>query len=392
MTESEGQTQPAAWKPKDVYRLAEHHYAPSTTVRDFETAFASKVGAKHAILVNSHGAALQLAWFVPFELKNRRVVIPACASPLVVAPAILSGFEPVLCEIEATTWGIDSKNLRRLCEGEKGPPSVVVVTHLLGVPANLTEIAKLKEEFGFLVIEDAHEALGSILDPVGNALMGAIGEIVVFPAAGGAAAICTENPDLCSVMLLARGRGLADDCPPGAQERLAAAEPRVTDPFLETYHLPGLDARPSSVQGQASLGMLSRLDLVTEARRKNHAAYFTRFSSAKTFSVQSAADKNANIASSGFGVLASSNAHRAKVVEALEAKGIETSPIGAGYIGRQPFWITGYPQFYTDKGEPKRARPLADRIHNCGFVLPTHPGISVEEVGYIADIVLAVTA
>mgnify|MGYP001609228541 CR=1 FL=1 len=146
-------------------------------VRQFEETFAKKVGAKHAVFVNSGSSANLLAWYYPRAYDwlvaeeertftdpdaNIRVVVPAVSWSTSVMPAIQFGYETVLCEADEETWGLDPVDLRRLCESEtRGPPAIVLVVHVLGVPAKMQEIDDLRKEFGFLLIEDAGGAFGS---------------------------------------------------------------------------------------------------------------------------------------------------------------------------------------------------------------------------------------
>ena len=165
------------WTPKPAYHLAEktisaEDIADLTTwlgtdpwltqgelVDKFERAFAEKVGAKHAIFVNSGSSANLLAWFLPIAVdreavaENRRVVVPAVSWATSVMPAIQFGYEPVLCEADPETWGLDVADLRRICE--KQAPSIVLLVHVLGVPCKMKEIDELRKEFGFLLIEDS---------------------------------------------------------------------------------------------------------------------------------------------------------------------------------------------------------------------------------------------
>lgn len=353
-------------------------------VAEFEKAFAKQVGAAHAVFVNSGSSANLLAWFLPFESKNRRVVVPAVAWATSVMPAIQFCYEPVLCDADEETWGINPVELRRICENaEKGAPSVVCLVHVLGVPANMEEIAALKEEFGFMLIEDACGAFGS--QPVGK-----IGELTTFSTYYGhqlstieGGFVCTDDGDLANIVRMLRAHGWANDLDADSRGKLAKAA--KADAFREkfTFHVPGFNVRGTESQAHIGLSQLKRADAVTEARRANHGLYFSRFGGAKDFAVQTAADANSEIASIGFGVLAASQAHRTKIAKELAAKGIETRPVGGGNMARQPFWIAAY-------GESKRARPVADRIHDCGFQLPNHPGLTPEDIGFISDTVLAV--
>lgn len=362
-------------------------------VKQFEEAFAKKVGAAHAIFVNSGSSANTLAWAFPIAVsrdemaKNPRVAVPAASWATTVGQTIWMGYAPALCEADEDTWGMDPAALRRICENsDKGPPSMVMVVHQLGVPAKTEEIGKLKEEFDFILIEDACGAFGS--SPVGQ-----VGELWTYSTFFGhqlstieGGFICTNSDEAANILRMLRAHGWAADLDRAMQEKLAAAE--KIEPFREkfTFYLPPLgNFRNTDLHAHLGLSGLKRADEVAAARYRNWETYRERFADSKDFKVQWQKGAPADVfpAAIGYGVLASSKAHRAKVAEALKARGIDTRPVGGGNMGRQPFWVNAM-------GELKTPRPFADRIHNHGFQLPCHPGLTAEDVGYIADTVLSV--
>lgn len=358
-------------------------------VRELEAAFAAKVGSKHAVFVNSGSSANLLAWFLPIAIdrasvaENLRVVVPAVSWATSVMPAIQFGYTPVLCDPDEETWGLDPVHLRRLCESEKGAPSIVLLVHVLGVPCKMKEIAALKEEFGFLLIEDACGAFGS--SPIGT-----IGDITTYSTYFAHQLTTIEGGFVCSnaaegdnLLRMLRAHGWTADCDAGTKARMREAA--NVDAFREkfTFYLPGFNVRNTDLAAHLGLSQMKRADASSLARRANHGLYVSKFAGAKDFAIQKRGSEGVEVASIGFGVLAASKSHRNKVAEALAAKGIETRPIAGGNMARQPFWTAAY-------GPSKRERPLADRIHDCGFQLPNGPHLAVEDVAYIAETVLAV--
>ena len=58
-----------------------------------------------------------------------------------------------MCESDPRTFGLDPGHLEAILKKER--PAVVVVVHVLGVPADMTSIMALKKELGFMLLEDA---------------------------------------------------------------------------------------------------------------------------------------------------------------------------------------------------------------------------------------------
>jgi dTDP-4-amino-4,6-dideoxygalactose transaminase len=65
----------------------------------------------------------------------------------------------------------------------------------------------------------------------------------------------------------------------------------------------------------------------------------------------------------------------------LRAARIESRPLGGGNMSRQPFWEDRY-------GSQPFA--FADRIHQTSLQVPNHPGLSLGDIDFICDTVLAV--
>ena len=404
------------WKPKPIYRLVEKTISTEDLaslaswlgtdqwltqgplVKEFEEAFAKKVGAKHAIFVNSGSSANLLAWYYPraydwfVQEKDRtflpngddnqevnlRVVVPAVSWATSVMPAIQFGYAPVLCEADEETWGLDPKDLRRICEKE--PPAIVLLVHVLGVPCKMKEIDELRKEFGFLLIEDACGAFGS--SPVGT-IDDALTTYSTYyghqmsTIEGGF--ITTNGDDASNVLRMLRANGWMADC--DTAWKAALAKEAGADAFREkfTFYVPGFNVRGTDLAAHIGVSQLKRADAVAEARKANDRMYRSRFQEAKQFAIQNPVAGTTAVSSIGFGVLASSKDHRNKVADAFKANGIETRPIGGGNMARQPFFPAS-----------KRKRPIADRIHDCGFQLPNHPGLTPEDITWISETVLAV--
>jgi len=79
-----------------------------------------------------------------------------------------------------------------------------------------------------------------------------------------------------------------------------------------------------------------------------------------------------------FGALAKDEAHRKRIVKALDARGIETRLFSAGNLGRHPFWFERYGKF---------SDPVADKVHSRGFFLPNNESLSEKDVLFICGIV-----
>lgn len=355
-------------------------------VREFEARWAEWVGTKHAVFVNSGSSANLLAYYaalVSGRLRNKKVIVPAVSWATTVAPAVQFGLTPIPCDAEPRALGLDPGRLEALVK--KHQPGAVVVVHVLGVPAELDAILALRAKHGFLLIEDACAATGS---RYGDRRVGSFGDMGTFSFFYGhhmstieGGMVCTDSPALRELLVQLRAHGWAKDLPAESERRLSRAR-KVIDfnrPF--TFYQPGFNVRSTDLNARIGLSQLRKIDRVVARRAENHRLYQELTAAAPGFSCQS--NPRAEISSISFAALASSEAHRERVADALREAGVETRPLGGGNMTRQPFW--------SDRLPPAEL-PVADRVHSCCFHLPNHPGLSAQDIRAICRAAFAVEA
>jgi len=353
-------------------------------VREFEKTYAAWLGVPHALFVNSGSSANLLMYYALLasgRLANRKVIVPAVSWATTVAPAIQFGFEPILCEAASDTWGLDPGHLEQLLEAHR--PAAVIMVHVLGVPNDMDAVLRLQERYGFALMEDACASQGS---RYGGRPIGTFGTLSSFSFFYGhhmstieGGMVCTADGELQDLLLHLRSHGWSKDAEPESEARRAEAAGvhQFNRPF--TFYYPGFNLRSSDLNAHLGLSQMQRIDHVVARRKENHRVYQQRFLAAEGFGCQTS--DRADICSISFAGLASSVEHRERVGEALRASGIETRPVGGGNMSRQPFWTERFPTIPL---------PMADRIHDAAFQMPNHPGLSVEDIGFICDVALSV--
>ena len=129
----------------------------------FEQRVAAKVGAKHAVAVNSATSALHIAcmalglgqgdwlWTTPITF----VASTNCG--------LYCGAQIDFVDIDKRTYNLcpkalEAKLIAAKCEGKL--PKVLVAVHLCGQPCYMQAIHALSQQYGFKIIEDASHAIG----------------------------------------------------------------------------------------------------------------------------------------------------------------------------------------------------------------------------------------
>lgn len=129
----------------DVFRSTDtwtHHY-DRRYQETFEAEFAARVGAPHAVSVNSGGVGLDLAFHCLDARPGGEVLACAINFPGTHLAVIGRGLRLVLCEPDPLTLNLDPAEVsRRMTRRTRG----VLVTHMNGLPADLRAIGEAVEE------------------------------------------------------------------------------------------------------------------------------------------------------------------------------------------------------------------------------------------------------
>lgn len=174
-------------------------------VRELERQFASYVGAKHAVAVNSCTAALHLALEAIGLGPNDRVV----TTPYTFAATaeVIRYFQatPVFVDVEPETLNMDPARLEEAIAGAKA----VIPVHIAGAPCRMREITEIARRHGARVIDDAAHALPTRIE---GRLVGTGTDATCFSfyatksmTTGEGGMLCTDDDaiaDRCRIMSL----------------------------------------------------------------------------------------------------------------------------------------------------------------------------------------------
>lgn len=126
-------------------------------VAEFERRFAARVGARHAVAVNSATAALHLAMQVAGIGRGDRVVTSPNTFLASANCAAYVGAIPDFADINPVDYTLDPA---ALAAGWQGDTRAVVAVDFAGQTADLPAIAAVARERGAVIIEDACHAVG----------------------------------------------------------------------------------------------------------------------------------------------------------------------------------------------------------------------------------------
>ena len=347
----------------------------------FEQKWSDWLGRNYSVFCNSGSSANLLMYYTLLlsgRLKNKKVIVPSVGWVTTIAPAIQFGFEPIMCEADPETFGLDLDHLEKLLKEHN--PSTVIMVQVLGVPHKMEEIMKLKEKYGFILLEDACAAMGSSYK---DAHVGTFGDMSSFSFYFGhqistieGGMVSTNDKQFYDLLLMLRSHGWGKDLD-DATHQGHIQKHNVDDfhaPFV--FYEPGFNLRSTDLNAFIGIRQIDKMEWLIKRRFENHTLYKKLFGDALRYQQY---HPSSIVCSIHFGALAKDTEERRKIVKGLEEHGVEIRIFSAGNLGLHPFWTGRY---------GKGSFPMADRIHYSGFFLPNNPSLTPDDVAHIANIVL----
>lgn len=188
-------------------------YIQGKQVENFEKEFAKYCGTKFSIGVGNGLDALNLtlgAYKILGKLKDGDEVIVSGHTFIATIIAIISNnLVPVFIDAEQDTFNL---NVQLINDKLNERTKVILPVHLYGRMANMIELELIAKKHNLLIIEDAAQAHGAVLDNKKAGNWGDVGCFSFYPgknlgALGDGGAITTNDPELKNVLLKLRNYG-----------------------------------------------------------------------------------------------------------------------------------------------------------------------------------------
>lgn len=240
----------------------------------FEGAVRNRVGAAHAVAVNSATSALHIACLALGVGPGDRVWTSAVTFVASANCALYCGASVDFIDIDPVTYNMSISRLSdRLAQAKVDGvlPKVVIPVHLAGQSCDMASIAVLAEEYGFAVIEDASHAIGADHEgrSIGDCRYSAATVFSFHPvkiittAEGGL--VTTNDPKLAQRLELLRSHGITRD------PVLMRSEPE--GPWYYEQIVLGFNYRMTDLQAALGVSQMTRLDAFVAERRRLASRY-----------------------------------------------------------------------------------------------------------------------
>jgi perosamine synthetase len=280
----------------------------SPPVRKFEENLAKLLDVKHCISVSTGTSALDLCMEVLEISEVDECIVPNFTIISSVSNLMRKGARIKLVDADKTTWSMNAEITRNYINDRT---SLIVPTHIYGLPTDVNFFMDKAKEFGAFILEDAAEALG--LKYHGKQC-GSLGDASIFSfyankivTGGEGGAICTNSETFAQRARFLRNLAFS------ANERF------VNDELGWNYRWNALSASLANSQ-------LSRLDALLKRKREIAQYYIQNLGDIKAFSFHPEKSEGSINSYWVFGILLSEDAgiNAKELQKTLYENGVET--------------------------------------------------------------------
>ncbi len=344
---------------------------------NFEKAFAKKIKAKYAVMVNSGSSANLLSVFAsknPLR-KNKfkdgdEALIPVLCWSTSLWPLVQAGLKPKFIDINPLTLNIDADELiKQISKKTK----LIMLVNVLGSATDVSKIYRFAQKKKIIVIEDNCESLAAKLN---TKYLGTIGDFGTYSffyshqiTAGEGGMIVCKNIKDYEILLSLRSHGWSRG---KFQTKINKKYPNLDPRYI--FYNSGFNLRPLDIQASLAHSQFRRLDKICRNRSINKKNIIKKIINDKRWKKQFSFIKIPDKIIPSymvFPILLNKKYEfkKKKFINFLEKKGIETRPIISGSFINQP----SVDLYNLNKN--KKFFKGAQLIQDLGFVIGLHTKI-----------------
>ena len=334
-------------------------------VDEFERRLETYLSASNVVALSAGTAALHLGLVELGVTAGDEVLCQSFTFAASANPVKYQGANPVFVDSEPDTWDMSPDALERAIIDRKRVtgryPKAIVVVHLYGMPAKMSEIMAIAARYNIPVLEDAAEALGSTYKGRKCGTIGNFGALSfngnkIITTSGGGALICPNDEAERHVKFLAT---------------------QAREPMPYYYHKEiGYNYRLSNISAGIGCGQMEHIAERVARRREIHALYAKGLASLPGITVHTepTADAVSNFWLTTILLGDSLQFSPEDLRQALEAENIESRRLWRP-MNMQPVYADA--PFYGDG--------CAESLFNRGLCLPSGSILTDDEIARVVD-------
>ncbi len=362
---------------------------------EFEKQLAKIVGVKFVLTTNSGSSAnlLALSALTSEKLGDKalkhgdEVITVAAGFPTTINPILQNNLIPVFVDVDIHTCAVNTNLLEKAISRKT---KAIILAHTLGNPFDIEKVKSIASKNDLWLVEDCCDALGTSYQNNHVGTFGDIATLSFYPAhqitMGEGGAILTNNPKLKMIIESFRDWGRDCFCAPGKSttcgKRLdwtLGDLPHGYD-HKYTYSHVGYNLKITEMQAAVGLAQLGKLPNFISTRKKNFQFLRENLDFLSKYLILPESTHNSEPAWFGFPMTLRDDIpfSRDEIISFLASKMIDTRPLFAGNITKQPYFSG---KLYRVYGNLKNT----DRIMNNTFWIGTYPGLNEEMLRYVVE-------
>ena len=330
-------------------------------VKEFEKKFSSFNKRKYGIAVSSGTAALEVAIKSLNLKKGTEVIIPSFSIISTALCVVKCGLKPILIDCNLETWNVDAEKVINKISNKT---SAIIITHIYGLPVNLSKIIQKAKQKNIKIIEDAAEVIGLTYK---NKICGSFGDLSTFSFYANKHITTGEGG-----MIVTNDKKLSLKCK-------SLRNLSFSKSYFDRYNHDdiGWNYRMTNLQAALGCGQLKNIKTIIKRKREIGNLYYKYLKHNKKLLLQENSNPYSNNIYWVFGILLKKDLKisRNTIMKKLLSYNIDTRPF---------FLSMNKQKIFKQKKIFKNVKmPNSEYLSDNGFYVPSGLGISNKEIKYV---------
>lgn len=330
-------------------------------VKEFEENYATFAGVKHAIAVNTGTAALHAALLAGDVKSGDEVILPSFTFIATAEAVVLAGGKPVFADIDPETYTLSPEAVEKAVTKKT---KAIMPVDLYGLPADTKHIREVTSEHDLLIVEDCAQSHGATYE---RKPAGALADLSCWSlyaakniGTGEGGVVTTSNDELNEKVRMIRTHG----------EKIKYQSSML-----------GTNYRMTEIQAAIGVIQLRRLPEFFNKRLKNAQRLTEKLEKSDKIKLPPILNNRTH---SWYlytvRVKDITEGKRNNILNQMRTKGIGVEAYYPIPINKMPYYRETFGEFDLPETEKATKQVLS---------LPIHPGVTEEQIDYIAETLLA---
>jgi len=330
-------------------------------VKEFEKKFSKFNSRKYGVAVSSGTAALEVALKSLNLKKNSEVIIPSFSIISTALCVIKCDLKPILVDCNLYTWNTESNEILKKITKKT---SAIILTHIYGLPVDLSKVLKMAKQRKIKVVEDAAEVIGLKYK---KKICGSFGDLSTFSFYANKHITTGEGG-----MVVTNSKSLYLKCK-------SLRNLSFSNSYFDRYNHDdiGWNYRMTNLQAALGCGQLESIKKIIKRKREIGNIYYKNLKNNKKIILQRNKNSYAKNIYWVFGILLkkTTKIHRDLLMKKLLEYKIDTRPF---FLSMNKQKIFKKMKLFTgDK------MPNSEYLSNNGLYVPSGLGISNQEIMFV---------